>query len=100
MAGEDKILLFFITDSDKMHNHKNCLPVCSLGWINSEKPIFLARYRLIMDFDEKDKQIQKKINWISAKIRDTKFQLHQEYKELKDAIDEQEKLRKSKKPSA
>ena len=51
-----------------------------------------------MDFDEKDKQIQKKINWISAKIRDTKFQLHQEYKELKDAIDEQEKLRKNKKP--
>ena len=80
-----------------MHNHKNYLPICSLGWINSEKPIFLVCYRIIMDFDKKDKQIQKKINWISAKIRDTKFQLHQEYKELKDAIDEQEKLRKSKK---
>ena len=53
-----------------------------------------------MDFDKKDKQIQKKIDWISAKIRDTKFQLHQEYKELKDALDEQEKLRKSKKPNA
>ena len=52
-----------------------------------------------MDFDKKDKQIQKKINWISAKIRDTKFHLHQEYKELKDALDEQEKLRKSKKPN-
>jgi len=50
-----------------------------------------------MDFDKKDKQIQKKIDWISAKIRDTKFQLHQEYKELKEALDEQEKLRKSKK---
>ena len=49
-----------------------------------------------MDFDKKDKQIQKKIDWISAKIRDTKFQLHQEYKELKDALDEQEKLRKNK----
>ena len=55
---------------------------------------------MIMDFDKKDKQIQKKINWISAKIRDTKFQLHQEYKELKDALDEQEKLRKNKKARA
>ena len=52
-----------------------------------------------MDFDKKDKQIQKKIDWISAKIRDTKFQLHLEYKELKGVLDEQEKLRKSKKPS-
>ena len=51
-----------------------------------------------MDFDKKDKQIQKKLDWISAKIRDTKFQLHQEYKELKEALDEQEKLRKEKNP--
>tara|TARA_Y100000782_G_scaffold101459_1_gene117167 strand:- start:1595 stop:1765 length:171 start_codon:yes stop_codon:yes gene_type:complete len=51
-----------------------------------------------MDFEKKDKQIQKKIDWISAEIRDTKFQLHQEYKELKEALDEQEKLRKEKNP--
>ena len=51
-----------------------------------------------MDFDKKDKQIQKKIDWISAKIRDTKFQLHQEHKELEQALKEQEELRKNKKP--
>ncbi len=28
-----------------------------------------------MDFDKKDKQIQKKIDWISAKIRDTRTSL-------------------------
>ena len=50
-----------------------------------------------MDFDAQDKQIQKKIDWISSKIRETKIQLKREYKELEDALKEQEKLRKNKK---
>jgi hypothetical protein len=50
-----------------------------------------------MDFDIQDKQIQDKINWISRQIRETKIQLNLQYKELKDAIKEQEKLRKNKK---
>ena len=48
-----------------------------------------------MDFDIQDKQIQDKINWISRQIRETKIQLNLQYKELKDAIKEQEKLRKN-----
>jgi len=50
-----------------------------------------------MDFHAQDKQIQKKIDWISSQIRETKIQLKREYKELKDALKEQEKLRKKKK---
>jgi hypothetical protein len=50
-----------------------------------------------MDFDVQDKQIQKKINWISSQIRETRIQLKRQYKELKDALKEQEKLRKNKK---
>jgi len=50
-----------------------------------------------MDFHVQDKQIQKKINWISSQIRETKIQLKRQYKELEDAIKEQEKLRKKKK---
>ncbi len=50
-----------------------------------------------MDFHVQDKQIQKKIDWISSQIRETKIQLKREYKELEDAIKEQEKLRKKKK---
>ena len=50
-----------------------------------------------MDFHVQDKQIQKKINWISSQIRETKIQLKRQYKELQDAIKEQEKLRKKKK---
>ena len=50
-----------------------------------------------MDYDEKDKQIQKKIDWISRQIRETKIQLNREYKELKEALKEQEKLRKKNK---
>ena len=46
-----------------------------------------------LDFDDEDEQIQKKINWISSQIRETKIQLHRQYKELKDALEEQEKLR-------
>ena len=49
-----------------------------------------------MNFEEKDKLIQKKIDWISAKIRDTKFQLHQEHKELEKALKEQEEHRSKK----
>jgi len=49
-----------------------------------------------MSYDEKDKQIQKKIDWISRQIRETKIQLNREYKELKEALEEQEKLRSEK----
>jgi len=47
-----------------------------------------------MGYDEKEKQIQKKIDWISRQIRETKIQLNREYKELKEALKEQEELRK------
>ena len=50
-----------------------------------------------MDSDVQDKQIQKKIDWISSQIRETKIQLKREYKELEDALKEQEKIRKKKK---
>ena len=50
-----------------------------------------------MDFNVQDKHIQKKINWISSQIRETKIQLNRQYKELEDALKEQEKLRKNKK---
>lgn len=50
-----------------------------------------------MDFHVQDKQIQKKIDWISSQIRETKIQLNRQYKELGDALKEQEKLRKKKK---
>ncbi len=50
-----------------------------------------------MDFHVQDRQIQKKIDWISSQIRETKIQLKREYKELEDALKEQEKLRKKKK---
>ena len=43
-----------------------------------------------MNFEEKGKEIQNRINWISAKIRDTKFQLHQELTELQKILKEQE----------
>jgi len=49
-----------------------------------------------MGFDEEEIQIQKKIDWISNQIRETKIQLNREYKELKDALKEQEKLRNKK----
>ena len=51
----------------------------------------------MMNFKEKDKLIQKRIDWVSAKIRDTKFQLHHEYKELEQALKEQEEHRRKKK---
>ena len=52
--------------------------------------------RKLMDFDEKDKQIQKKIDWIASQIRETKFELHRQHQELEDALKEQDKLRKQK----
>jgi len=50
-----------------------------------------------MDFQDQDKQIQKRIDWISSQIRETKIQLKRQHKELEDALKEQEKLRKNKK---
>jgi len=52
-----------------------------------------------MEFDVGDKNIQKKIDWISSQIRETKIQLKRQYKELEDVLKEQEKLRKNKKKS-
>ena len=52
--------------------------------------------RNLMNFDEKDKQIQKKIEWIASQIRETKFELHRQHQELEDALKEQEELRKQK----
>jgi len=46
--------------------------------------------------DSDDKQVQKKINWISSQIRETRIQLYRLNKELNDALKEQEKLRKKK----
>ena len=60
------------------------------------KNIFLEVIRKLMNFDEKDKQIQKKIDWIASQIRETKFELHRQHQELEDALKEQEKLRKQK----
>ena len=49
-----------------------------------------------MSFDDKDKRIQKKIDWIASQIRETKFELHRQHKELEDALKEQEELRRKK----
>ena len=46
--------------------------------------------------DSDDKQVQKKITWISSQIRETRIQLYRLNKELNDALKEQEKLRKKK----
>ena len=60
------------------------------------KNIFLVVIRKLMNFDEKDKQIQKKIDWIASQIRETKFELHRQHQELEEALKEQEELRKQK----
>ena len=60
------------------------------------KNIFLDIIIKSMNFDEKDKQIQKKIDWIASQIRETKFELHRQHQELEDALREQEELRKQK----
>ena len=49
-----------------------------------------------MNFEEKDKQIQKRIDWIASQIRETKFEFHRQHQELEDALREQEELRKQK----
>ena len=49
-----------------------------------------------MNFEEKDKQIQKRIDWIASQIRETKFELHRQHQELENALKEQEELRKKK----
>ena len=49
-----------------------------------------------MSFDDKDKRIQKKVDWIASQIRETKFELHRQHQELEDALKEQEELRKKK----
>ena len=49
-----------------------------------------------MNFEEKDRQIQKRIDWIASQIRETKFELHRQHQELEDALREQEELRKQK----
>ena len=60
------------------------------------KNILLSVIRKLMNFEEKDKQIQKKIDWIASQIRETKFELHRQHQELEDALKEQDKLRKQK----
>ena len=60
------------------------------------KNIFLCVIRKLMNLDEKDKQIQKKIDWIASQIRETKFELHRQHQELEDALKEQDELRKQK----
>ena len=60
------------------------------------KIIFFNVLQNLMNFDEKDKQIQKKIDWIASQIRETKFELHRQHQELEDALKEQEELRKQK----
>ena len=49
-----------------------------------------------MNSNDKDKQIQKKIDWITSQIRETKFELHRQHQELEDALKEQEELRRKK----
>ena len=60
------------------------------------KIIFLYIIIKLMNFEEKDKQIQKRIDWIASQIRETKFELHRQHQELEDALREQEELRKQK----
>ena len=60
------------------------------------KNILLGVIRKLMNFEEKDKQIQKRIDWIASQIRETKFELHRQHQELEDALREQEELRKQK----
>jgi len=52
----------------------------------------------MMNFQDKGKKIQKKIDWISREMRETKIQLYRQKKELQKALKEQENFRKNKKP--
>ena len=65
-------------------------------YIKKFKIISILILKKTMNFEEKDKLIQKKIDWISSKIRDTKFQLHQELTELQKILKEQEEHRSKK----
>jgi hypothetical protein len=58
------------------------------------KIIFFDVPQKLMNFDDKDKRIQKKIDWIASQIRETKFELHLQHKELNDALNEQDELRR------
>ena len=58
------------------------------------KIIFLIVIRKLMNSNDKDKQIQKKIDWIASQIRETKFELHRQHQELEDALKKQEELRR------
>jgi len=60
------------------------------------KIIFFNVLQKLMNFDDKDKRIQKKIDWIARQIRETKFELHRQHQELEDALKEQEELRRKK----
>ncbi|MBB46692.1 MAG: hypothetical protein CMO18_02460 [Thaumarchaeota archaeon] len=60
------------------------------------KIIFFYIINKLVNFEEKDKQIQKRIDWIASQIRETKFELHRQHQELEDALREQEELRKQK----
>ncbi len=69
--------------------------VCN-PYVKKFKIISILVLKKTMNFEEKDKEIQKRIDWISAKIRDTKFQLHQELTELQKILKEQEEHRSKK----
>ena len=60
------------------------------------KIIFFYIINKLVNFEEKDKQIQERIDWIASQIRETKFELHRQHQELEDALREQEELRKQK----
>ena len=60
------------------------------------KIIFFYIINKLVNFEEKDKQIQKRIDRIASQIRETKFELHRQHQELEDALREQEELRKQK----
>jgi len=47
------------------------------------KIIFFNVIRKLMNFDDKDKRLQKKIDWIASQIRETKFELHRSTKNLR-----------------
>ena len=77
------------------------LEAFSFQYVNSvsdkaDQNYISLRPNKVMDWEAKDKDIQKRIDWISATIRDTKFQLHHEHKELEKLLKEQEEHRAKK----
>ena len=81
-----------------MQKLANCPYLCEVVelYVKKFKIISILVLKKTMNFEEKDKEIQKRIDWISAKIRDTKFQLHQELTELQKILKEQEEHRSKK----